>query len=401
MIFIGILIAFVSPLVALLLSSIMIFVDKKTNWQWIVLISVIVALPALLFIPDLNMDANSYFSAMDVFKKFTNIKELLSYITSTTTILGEYKSYPVSLFLLYSIAKIDLYSLLPFITVMLSYIAAMLSVSLFFKNKKIYGYIFIQVASLFCIHYLFSMSVVRYYLAVSILLIIVFILIKSDIKLFAFALLIPILIHPGIILPIIIIFFGYCIKRISNKIIISLIISVPVLFGLATALQKMFSNNYIGIQLNKLLRYIGNGEQVTRFITKGTVLIEFSVVLYLLIFILIVNYYRKYLDMVDIRTSRIVIIAYYFAAFTISIAPFNIIFIRYMVIAMILTFSAYSVMINLGDDKINIFIYIDLLLILLVGVVSNLDILKVVFSVNPFKILTMPIWEIIKAIIRY
>ncbi|TWW13654.1 hypothetical protein LABALGNA3A7_05770 [Dellaglioa algida] len=401
MFIIGILLSLIQPILALFLCLGVIMLSRKVKWQWMLLTSLLLALPTLLFMPDSNMDANSYFLAMDFFKGYPDFDSLFRFISSTTTDLGEYKSYPGTLGLMYVVSKTNLYTILSFISVTLAYFSSMLAVSIFYLNKRSYGYFFIQIVSLFCIHYLFSMSVIRYYLAASLLLMLAFGETKVKNKSYKLLYLIPISIHPGIIPPVVIIFFGQFIKRISNKLMMTLLVTIPVLFSLGTVIQKVSGGNYIGIQMNKLLRYVDNGELVTKFITTKTILIEAIVILYLIIFIIIVNINKSKLEHLDNNYRNINSIAYYFAAFTIGLAPFNIIFIRYMTIVIPLTLASFSIILSQKNIRFRNIIFFNLLLLIVFGVLSNLDIQSISFIRTPLKTMTTPLLETLKFITRY
>ncbi|MCP8850483.1 hypothetical protein LOX61_08280 [Latilactobacillus curvatus] len=383
------------------MGLIRIFTGRNLTWVWCLLSATVIAIPSLFFVPDLNMDATVYFNAMNTFRKYFSFGDLYKFITATPTILREYKSYPGATFLLYIISKTGLYTLLSFITVTLSYFSVLTAVSSFFESKKTYGYIFTQLISLFTIHYLFSMSVVRFYLAVALLLIVTFVVIKKSSRKYIILFTIPALVHPGIIPPMVLVLGSMLFRKVSNKVMYFLIITIPFLFSAGSLIQKLNVNGYVGIQIGKLMRYVNKSDLVTMFTTTKTWTIEAIVVIYLLLFIFAVQINKNRINNLDIQKKRMINVAYYFSAFTIGISPFNIIFIRYMAIAIPFTLAGFSILLSNKNIKGKNVIFSTLILIVIISILSNSDISYVTFSVRPIKALGMPLFETIKLITKY
>ncbi|KGB13966.1 hypothetical protein KY41_10185 [Latilactobacillus sakei] len=398
MLIFSILIAIMCPLLGLIVSGI---TTSKNTWLRCLLMALVIAIPSLFFVPDLNMDATVYYNAMNTFRRYSNLKDLFGFIASTPTILSEYKSYPGMTILLYLIGKTGYYTILSFLTLTLSYFAALLSVRLFYNNKRTYGYLIMLVVALLSVHYLFSMSVIRFYLAVSVLIIVVLYETKSNNKLYKILYIIPILIHPGIVPPVALILVSSLFKRVSNKIMYLLIVAIPVIFSMGSLIQKLNINGYIGTQIEKLLRYVNKSDLVTMFTTTKTWIIEIMVIIYLVIFVIFIYLNKDKINLLKVQHRRLVISTYYFTAFTIGIAPFNIIFIRYMAIAIPLTLACLSVIVGNEGYRAKWITFFALILVILAGIFSNTDILNVTFNIPPIKALCLPLFETFKLITKY
>lgn len=376
----------ISPALTLALSFLFIVRSSKKSVILSLLFGFSLAYPALFYIPLLTDDATRIFHVVDSMKDIQ-----LSYlVTWLQNWAQDYLNYPTFTFLMYFVARTLKTTFLSFIVAGLSYASICYAVCKFTQTFKIPNFIkgLTLVASITWISYLELISGMRFVLAscIALLIILNLFVFKKDMNYLSLLwFLIPISIHPGVLLVIIPIGLIWVIKKQSNMLVKSLLILL-VMMGLVILLTgQNLQNQYIRMLLGRLTTY--------QNVTYGYVMAPqkiFHLVLGVTATLLSVLFlYREssenYLadDMIH-RLSSLSRI--YFLYYLILLPAINL-DIRLMMVMPILAILGITIKTSRyiqSDSKWAYFIIILLILLIISGAVYNISALKINFEPIPW-----------------
>lgn len=246
----------ISPVLTLFLSFFIIVRRSKKSIILSLLFGFSLAYPALFYIPLLTDDATRIFHVVDSMKDIQ-----LSYlVTWLQTWAQDYLNYPTFTFLMYFVARTLKTTFLSFIVAGLSYASICYSICKFTQIFKIPNFIkgLAIVASVTWISFLELISGMRFVLASCIALLIIldlFVLKKNMNYLSLLWFLIPISIHPGVLLVIIPIVLFWIIKKQSNVLVRTLLILLAIFSLIVLLGGQDFQNQYIRMLLTRFTIY--------------------------------------------------------------------------------------------------------------------------------------------------
>lgn len=246
----------ISPVLTLFLSFFIIVRRSKKSIILSLLFGFSLAYPALFYIPLLTDDATRIFHVVDSMKDIQ-----LSYlVTWLQTWAQDYLNYPTFTFLMYFVARTLKTTFLSFIVAGLSYASICYSICKFTQIFKIPNFIkgLAIVASITWISFLELISGMRFVLASCIALLIIldlFVLKKNMNYLSLLWFLIPISIHPGVLLVIIPIVLFWIIKKQSNVLVRTLLILLAIFSLIVLLGGQDFQNQYIRMLLTRFTIY--------------------------------------------------------------------------------------------------------------------------------------------------
>lgn len=378
------------PIIGIATSAGMMFISKRYYIVYCLLFSALIAAPALFFYPDNTMDAYRYFSAMNFFKNYQSFSELWRSLGDLNG-LGQYKNYPLTVLIMQGIARTRHYTLISFVTVFLGYTCVFLPIISLYHNflqkqsEKVFA-IFVFLALLFTNHYLFYMSVFRYYLAGSIF---IFILVYARRnKLLNYFYLIPLAIHPGTIFFVVARLAGVFIKKITGFRIILVEICIAVFFVVLN-MAKSMNLAYLTYFFEKFNTYTSDHPLLE--VTTKSMMMEFIYLVSILIFIFIYLRLSIILTSQEKRMDIISVTTLILAIAVINLVPFNDMFLRYAGIIIVLTLFFYVKNFESLNTLERSIIIITIIVLILSGIWMNQDLRKVIFIPTPKYIYFTPV----------
>lgn len=270
------------PVLSAPISFFSIFISKKYDKIYLIFFLLSICLISLYYIPTPIQDAYRHFHSANQFSGYVSISAFINFLKHSTV---EYTSYPLYGVIIYIIGKTQIFTLLSFLSIFLTYFLVLYV----FLNLKVTSLAlkFLSVLAILCsVNYLFTISGLRYPLSVSLTIFIMYLEAKYERKTMIVLYLVPVLIHSamGIYLVIRILWFLW--KNFSYKKMWLFTIGFPVAINLADIGNRYFSNAYVKSILRKIAIYKDNDSYST-LITNTMYLRMYALVVLAGIFIII------------------------------------------------------------------------------------------------------------------
>ena len=401
-------VSLINPFFGLIFGGVMQFISKKYNLLYTLLFVIVLAIPALFFIPDVTMDASRYFYAMKIFNPYNTFKNLWLFISGNFGTYVQYKAYPLSIWIMYVISKTSRYTLLSFITVLIGYFCTLRPFVDHFwrenkneenRNRDRWFTIFAFLVVFFLNHYLFYMSVFRYYLGVSLFILVLYYDDIAKKKIYLLWYIPIILIHPGILFFVVCRFLVPLFKKISLVKIMLIIFSGSILLTIGNYIDKL-NVSYLSYIYTKFKSYATQGG-VLETVTTNSKIIEIiqvvSILVYLFIFLL------EYLHFNNKKPFQkpLYVTTLLLAIFVLAFIPYNDMFIRYGGVIVILMLIFYVREFSRFNNIEKIVVITNLCALMILGGWINKDIIGVNFGASPLSYLFISVFEIIQRIPIY
>lgn len=362
------------------------FVSEKKFKIYAVLFCAVLSIHALFFYPTSNLDAYRYFANMDWMRGFSSLSEYVS---------GPGFNFGRDLFsniLLFLISRTGMYTILTFISYFISILCITLPITKIYwkniNNKSSQMFTIFCFIVLLCIgNHTFYLSAVRFFIASAIFVLLVFYDQGKDLSRYHILFLIPLFFHQGSIFLIGLYFLPKLFKYINP---LKLAVTAVIVFIFSRFLMSDSNLNFL---ISKAYTYFSPTGALGYVRTK-TVALEVSFIVTFLIFIVI----SRKLVVRETNQSNLPSRITFLTTGTLFLIPFNDMFNRYSCIVVVLVIFCYALYFGNLNRNEKIIVFINFILLIVVGIYINTDFFYIVHDPNLFEIYTTNFFESVKLI---
>lgn len=281
------------PVPSLVLSVVGVVIDKKLSKLYLILVCLSISIISLRYIPHPLDDGAFHFRAVSVLANYNNVVQLFKDFASGLQIgRYDYGSVPVFTLLMYLVRNTYHYSLLSFISAFVTYFSfGYVVIDIFNSYRKCskLSYIIVFLTVLILNNYRYTTSGMRFCMAVSLIMLLLYIDSKNEYTDFKtiFLYLIPLGIHSAIIYFIALRLAFPILKKVTILKSIVMMLSFPILFGVFPLIARWTGLAYFESFVRKIEIYSDNTSYADLFNTTLTVRLYVGL---LLMFLFLVMY---------------------------------------------------------------------------------------------------------------
>jgi hypothetical protein len=397
----------ISPLFSGILGTALIILDRKRSIFYLFILALVIAYPALFFLPDLNYDATRIFTEMGNYNDSSSFVELYkNYID----VGSDYRTYPVFVFFMFVISKTGLFNLLPFLSAFFTYFLFLFPiVSEWKKGERRSSTVIVSLFGVFAwLSYVLTISGMRYYLAIAIYFFSMYIdIVRSDNKkneklikkLIPWILyLLAVLIHPSMIVFLCITIASKLTKKHASVSAIVVAIAGFIVMNLQTFVGNG-TNGYFTTLINRFTIYSENAN-FSSMRTIAIILREYVALFMILASIIFII--KKLFSHTPSANMEFTLFTFYSMVFTLSMFTKYNIYDRFIFFVIPLAILYY--LLNISKDVsiiTNIIFFVLIFSVILVGLNYNQNVSYLNFSVTKLNIYFSPIFSLIEKIPLY
>lgn len=321
------------PVLSLFLSIFGVVSDRKYSAIYLTLVCLSISIVALRYIPHPLDDGAYHFRATAVLTKFDNIIYMFRAFASGFRVgQYDYGSIPVYTSLMYLVRNTHHYSLLSFISAFVTYFSFGYVVVDLFKSYKTYSkaiYALILITVLLLNNYRYTTSGMRFCMAISLVMLILYLESKINYSKFWMMLwyIIPLSIHSAVIYFIGLRFVFFYFKKVTVGKSLLVLIGFPVLLELIPKLSEWTGIAFLQTFVRKIEVYSDNASYADLFNKTLTFRLYIGVVL---IMLFLIQYFiqGRTLKTIDDWRLSFVKMTYYITLLSLGSVPFRNIYDR-------------------------------------------------------------------------
>ena len=315
------------PVLSLFLSIFGVVSDRKYSAIYLTLVCLSISIVALRYIPHPLDDGAYHFRATAVLTKFDNIIYMFRAFASGFRVgQYDYGSIPVYTSLMYLVRNTHHYSLLSFISAFVTYFSFGYVVVDLFKSYKTYSkaiYALILITVLLLNNYRYTTSGMRFCMAISLVMLILYLESKINYSKFWMMLwyIIPLSIHSAVIYFIGLRFVFFYFKKVTVGKSLLVLIGFPVLLELIPKLSEWTGIAFLQTFVRKIEVYSDNASYADLFNKTLTFRLYIGVVL---IMLFLIQYFiqGRTLKTIDDWRLSFVKMTYYITLLSLGSVPY-------------------------------------------------------------------------------
>ena len=321
------------PVLSLFLSVFGVVSERKYSTIYLILVCFSISIVALRYIPHPLDDGAYHFRATTVLTSFDNIIYMFRAFASGFRVgRYDYGSVPVYTSLMYLVRNTHHYSLLSFIAAFVTYFSFGYVVVDLFKSYKTYSkstYALILITVLLLNNYRYTTSGMRFCMAISLVMLILYMESKNGYSKFRTMLwyIIPFFIHSAVIYFIGLRFIFFYLKKVTVGKSLLVFLGFPILLKLIPRLSMWTGIGFLQTFVRKIEIYSDNASYAELFNKTLTLRLYIGVVL-MVLFLMQYFIQGRTLKMIDDWGLSFVKMTYYITLLTLGSVPFRNIYDR-------------------------------------------------------------------------